>query len=99
MRNLWFEHVIDSYLAACAAGRDWREACAEAEATHGTRPRTALTQRDLKVKKGIPYSRQHLDRKRKAGTFPPPFNVQPGYQRAPKKRNDSTGISTVEQSV
>jgi hypothetical protein len=95
MRNLWFEHIIDAYLAACAAGVDWREACAAAELAHGTRPRTALTQRDLKDKKGIPYSRQHLDRKRKADAFPEPFNASPGYVSS-RKSNISTAA---EQST
>jgi len=31
-----------------------------------------LTRRDLREKKGVGYSRQHLDRKIKEGTFPPP---------------------------
>jgi hypothetical protein len=92
MWNLWQEHIIDAYLAACAEGRDWREACAAAEAAHGTRPRTALTQKDLKDKKGIPYSRQHLDRKVKGGAFPPPFNAKPGY--LPQKSSKSAEQST-----
>jgi hypothetical protein len=95
MRNLWFEHIVDAYLGACAAGRNWREACAEAEATHGTRPRMLLTQEDLRSKKGIPYSRQHLDRKRKAGAFPEPFNASPGYASA-RKSNIS---AAAEQST
>lgn len=93
MRNFWFEHIVDAYLAACAAGRDWREACAKAEATHGTRPRMLLTQEDLRSKKGIPYSRQHLDRKRRAGAFPEPFNASPGYAPA-RKPNISVEQST-----
>jgi hypothetical protein len=80
MRNLWFEHIIDAYLSACAEGRDWREACAEADQAFGPRPRRTLTQHDLKDKKGIPYSRQHLDRKIKGGAFPKPFTAAPGYQ-------------------
>jgi hypothetical protein len=31
-----------------------------------------LMRRDLKERKGISWSRQHLDRKIKSGTFPPP---------------------------
>jgi predicted DNA-binding transcriptional regulator AlpA len=34
-----------------------------------------LTRRDLETQKGIPWSRQHLDRKIKAGEFPPPFSA------------------------
>jgi predicted DNA-binding transcriptional regulator AlpA len=34
-----------------------------------------LTRSDLRTKKGIPWSRQHIGRKVKAGTFPPPFNA------------------------
>ena len=85
MRNLWLEHIIDAYLDACAQGRDWREACAAAEQALGAGARRALTQKDLKDRKGIPYSRQHLDRKMKAGSFPLPFNVKPGYLRPAQK--------------
>jgi predicted DNA-binding transcriptional regulator AlpA len=99
MRNLWFEHIVDAYLAACAARVDWVAACAAAEQAHGARPRTLLTQPDLKHKKGIPYSRQHIDRKIKAGAFPPPFNMQPGYASARKKRSDPTGISTIAEQL
>jgi predicted anti-sigma-YlaC factor YlaD len=74
-RNLWLEHVIDAYLQACADGRDWKEAVAEAERTVGNAPRRALTREDLKSKKGIPYCRQHLRRKEREGTFPPPFQA------------------------
>jgi hypothetical protein len=70
--NLWFEHVIDAYLAACAEGRDWREACAAAERTAG--PRRVLTQKALKIK-GLSFSRQHVSRKVRDGTFPAPFKL------------------------
>jgi hypothetical protein len=69
--NLWFEHAIDAYLEALADGRDWQAAVAEAERRPG--PRSVLTQRDLKLKKGIPYCRQHIGRKVRAGAFPAPF--------------------------
>jgi hypothetical protein len=72
---LWFSHVIDAYLRACAEGTDWREACAAAERAHGAAPRRALTRKDLKTEKGIPYSRQHLAKKIAGGTFPPPFKA------------------------
>jgi hypothetical protein len=95
MRNFWFEHVIDAYLAACAEGRDWREACVAADRALGARPRRLLTFKDLKEKKGVPYSRQHLDRKMRAGTFPLPFNVAPGYHKSAKKSDQvSLGSST-----
>jgi hypothetical protein len=73
--NFWFDHVIDAYLDACAKGEDWRPAVAAAERQHGAKPRTALTQKDLKTRKGIPYSRQHVMRKVDDGTFPPPFKL------------------------
>ena len=63
--NLWFEHVIDAYLRARAEGRDWREACAAAEPAPG--PLRVLTQQDLKTKKGLTYTRQHLAKKVKGG--------------------------------
>jgi prophage regulatory protein len=40
-----------------------------------------LTFRDLRPLKGIPYSRQHVDRKVRAGTFPKPIKLGEG-QRA-----------------
>jgi hypothetical protein len=73
--NFWFDHVIDAYLDACAKGEDWRPAVADAERQHGGKPRVALTQKDLKARKGIPYSRQHVMRKVDDGTFPPPFKL------------------------
>jgi hypothetical protein len=72
--NLWFEHTIDAFLRACAEGRDWRAAVAEAEAAIGNAPRKVLTQRDLRAK-GIHFSRQHIGRKVDDGTFPPPFQM------------------------
>src|SRR5438105_4767664 len=30
---------------------------------------------ELKAKKGIPYCRQHIDRRVKTGTFPPPIKL------------------------
>jgi hypothetical protein len=77
--NLWFEHVIDAYLTACAEGRDWREACAAAEQSAGNAPRKVLTAKDLKVKKGLRYSRQHLAKKVKGGGFPKPFQADPTW--------------------
>jgi hypothetical protein len=73
--NFWFAHVIDAYLEACAKGEDWRKAVAAAEQKIGDKPRTVLTQKDLKVIKGIGYSRQHVRRKVDDGTFPPPFKL------------------------
>lgn len=35
-------------------------------------PLRMLLRRDLKAQKGIPWSRQHIDRKIKGGEFPPP---------------------------
>jgi hypothetical protein len=72
--NFWFEHIIDAYLVACAEGRPWGEACEEAEHAIGNAPRRVLTQKALKGK-GVTYSRQHLHRKIRAGTFPPPFQT------------------------
>jgi hypothetical protein len=71
--NLWFEHVIAAWLLACSEGRDWREAVAEADRAAGRR--VVLTQRDLKAKMGIPYSRQHIGRKVRRGAFPAPFQA------------------------
>jgi hypothetical protein len=70
--NFWFEHIIDAYLQACAENRDWRQACA---AIPPPDERRVLTQRDLKQKKGITYSRQHVSRKVRDGTFPQPFQL------------------------
>jgi predicted DNA-binding transcriptional regulator AlpA len=72
--NFWFEHIIDAYLEACARGEDWRAACAVAQ-VNATKPRRLLTQKDLKAKKGISYSRQHVTRKVNDGTFPAPFQL------------------------
>jgi hypothetical protein len=72
--NFWFEDVIDAYLAACARGDDWQQACAAAQAGAGDKPRRVLTVQDLKAK-GICYSRQHIGRRVKANTFPAPFQL------------------------
>ncbi len=74
-RNFWFAHVIDAYLKAVAEGRDWKEACAAAEHTHGDAPRQALTQKGLKKEKGISFCRQHIATKVANGTFPKPFQL------------------------
>jgi predicted anti-sigma-YlaC factor YlaD len=73
--NFWFEHVIDAWLKACAEGRDWEEAVAEAERTIGDKPRRVLTRVDLREKKGIPFSRQYIAEKVRERTFPPPFQA------------------------
>lgn len=72
--NFWLEAVIDAYLQACARGEDWRAACAAAEA-NATKPWRVLTQKDLKHKKGLSYSRQHITRRVNDGTFPRPFQL------------------------
>jgi hypothetical protein len=71
--NFWLECVIDAFLRACAEGRNWQEECAVAEQAARNAPLVILTQEDLKTKKGIAYSRQHLHRRVKRNTFPPPF--------------------------
>ena len=73
--NLWFEHQIDAYLTACAQMRDWREAIATADAEIKDGPRRVLTQRDLRDRKGIYFSRQRLNTKVKDGSFPSPFQL------------------------
>jgi hypothetical protein len=73
--NLWFEHQIDAYLTASAQGRDWREAVAEADKAIGSAPRRVLTQKELKARKGIHFSRQRLNKKVKDGSFLPPFHL------------------------
>jgi hypothetical protein len=75
--NLWFEHIIDAYLRACAEGGDWHAACAAAEQAIGNGPLRVLTREDLKTK-GLKYSRQHLKRRINAGTFPPAFRLPEG---------------------
>jgi predicted anti-sigma-YlaC factor YlaD len=74
-RNLWLEFVVDAYLQACADGRNWEEAVAEAERAIGNAPRRVLTREDLQTKKGIPYCRQYLSKKVREGTFPRPFQT------------------------
>jgi predicted DNA-binding transcriptional regulator AlpA len=71
--NYWLEHVVDAYLVAVAEGRDWQSACAEAERANKG-PIRVLSQADL-AQKGIPYSRQHVNRRVRDGTFPPPFKL------------------------
>jgi hypothetical protein len=73
--NFWFSHIIDAYLKACAEGRDWREACREAERAIGDGSRSVLTSKDLRTKKGISWGRQHISRKVRDGTFPRPFQA------------------------
>jgi hypothetical protein len=73
--NFWLELEIDAYLRACAEGRDWEEAVAEARRVSSNAPLRVLTREDLKRKKGIPYSRQHISRKVRNRTFPRPFQA------------------------
>lgn len=73
--NYWFDHHINAYLKAVFEGRNWQEAVAAAEIEIGDGPRTVLTQADLKSKKGLRYSRQHIGRLHKAGRFPAPFQL------------------------
>jgi predicted DNA-binding transcriptional regulator AlpA len=40
--------------------------------------RRVLTRPELKTEKGIPYSRQHIDRKVRAKQFPAPFKTPDG---------------------
>jgi predicted anti-sigma-YlaC factor YlaD len=75
-RNFWFEHVVDAFLQACAEGRDWKQAVAEAERAELDAPRRVLTQKDLKAK-GVRYSRQHVAKRVARGTFPRPFQLPP----------------------
>ena len=72
--NLWFEHVIDAYLLACAQGLDWREAVTEAVKSGGNGPHRVLTAKGL-ISMGLTYSRQHIGRKVQTGTFPAPFKL------------------------
>jgi hypothetical protein len=73
--NFWLEVVVDAYLLACAQGRDWRPACAAAEQAveDSDDPLRILTREDLKTRKGLAYSRQHLHRLVRGGAFPAPF--------------------------
>jgi hypothetical protein len=70
--NFWFENVIDEYLVALAEGRDWRAAVNAAKTSK--EPRRLLTQKDLRAK-GIKYTRQHLTKLLRKGTFPRPFQL------------------------
>ena len=72
--NFWFEHEIDAYLEAVAAGCNGAEACAVAERAECHAPRRILTQKDLKAK-GLNLSRQHVAKKVRGGTFPRPFQL------------------------
>jgi len=87
--NLWFEHVIDAYLRARAEGRDWREACAAAEPAPS--PLRVLTQQDLKTKKGLTHTRQHLAKKVKGGAFPKPFQPDSNWARSPAELKGGAG--------
>jgi len=89
-RCFWFEHTIDAYLRACAAGMDWKAACAEAERTY-TGPVRVLTSEDLVTIKGIRFSRQHRDKKIRGGTFPRPF--QTPYTPPPKSNKSPSSKS------
>ena len=95
-RNFWFEHIIDAYLRACAAGADWKAACAEAERTH-TGPVRVLTSEDLATQKGICFSRQHRNERVRGGTFPPPF--QTPSQAFPKKPKPNDASASAEGCV
>jgi hypothetical protein len=88
--NLWFEHVIDAYLQACASGCDWREAVAEADKAIAIAngPRRVLTQKDLRPIKGIQYCRQRLSTKVKDGSFPSPFQLP----SIPAPRRQRSGV-------
>jgi len=70
--NFWFENTIDAYLSAVARGEDWRPAVNEAQISK--EPRRLLTQKDLRAK-GIKYTRQHLTKLLRKGTFPRPFQL------------------------
>ena len=83
-RNLWLEFVIDAYLQACADGRDWKAAVAEAEHA-GDIPLRVLTREDLKEKKGIPYSRQSSRKKFASARFRG-HSKRPFKTRAPPRR-------------
>ena len=88
--NFWFEYIIDAYLQACAEGRDWKEAVAEAERGIGNAPRRVLTQEALK-NKGVTFSRQYLNKKVRDGDFPAPFQT-PSTPK-PKKEGTSSALS------
>jgi predicted DNA-binding transcriptional regulator AlpA len=49
-----------------------------------------LMRRDLRERKGIPWSRQHIDRKIKAGEFPPPDGKTSDAPTAPNFWFEST---------
>jgi predicted DNA-binding transcriptional regulator AlpA len=54
------------------------------------RPLRILLRRDLKAQKGIPWSRQHIDRKIKDGEFPPPDGKTSDSPTAPNFWFEST---------
>jgi len=70
--NFWFENVIDAYLDAVASGQDWKQAVNKAKSSR--EPRRLLTQKDLRAK-GVTYTRQHLTKLLRKGTFPRPFQL------------------------
>ena len=80
--NLWFEHVVDAYLQACAEGRNWREAIAAAEQAVGNVPRRVLTIKGLRAK-GLTYSRSQVNRKVRDGYFPAPFQLPDAIPKGP----------------
>jgi len=90
--NFWFEHVIDTFLEAVAAGRSGAEACAAAENVECREPRRLLTQKDLKAK-GLRYSRQHVAKRVRGGTFPRPFQLPPMKRRAAAAACDAIEFS------
>jgi hypothetical protein len=82
--NYWFEHVIDCFLRACAEGRSAEDAVAQAAVAPTPNELRVLTQPDLRPKKGIKYSRQHLTRLVDAGIFPRPFHLPTKLDRDAK---------------
>ena len=72
--NFWLESVVDAYILACAQGHDRRAAVAEAERAAGCGSQRILTRKDLAAR-GLRFSRQHLHRRIKEGTFPAGFQL------------------------
>ena len=72
-----------------------------------------LTRRDLRERKGIFWSRQHIDRKVRDGEFPKPFKLSNGtrapnvwnereidaWLKARAKAHNATTIGAVEASA